>query len=91
MWNYPDLNTRMKVRAECARDPEWQAFIAQGGPLLLEMQSTIADADAVLADALTPWPAETQGTRDRRLAAGGPGQGVAPHLGRRRCNPNSCS
>ncbi len=41
MWNYPDVNTRMKVRAECARDPDWQAFIAQGGPLLLEMQSTL--------------------------------------------------
>jgi hypothetical protein len=41
MWNYPDLNTRMKVRAECARDREWQAFLAQGGSLLLEMQSTL--------------------------------------------------
>jgi hypothetical protein len=41
MWNYPDVNTRMNVRAECARDPDWQAFIAQGGPLLMEMQSTL--------------------------------------------------
>jgi hypothetical protein len=31
----------MKARAECARDPEWQAFLAQGGSMLLEMQSVL--------------------------------------------------
>jgi hypothetical protein len=41
LWNYPDVNARMKARAECARDPEWQAFVAQGSSLLLEMQSTL--------------------------------------------------
>lgn len=41
MWNYTDLNSRMKIRADCARDPEWQAFVAQGSSMLLEMQSTL--------------------------------------------------
>jgi NIPSNAP len=41
MWNYPDLNTRAKVRAEAFQDPQWKAFVAEGGPLLLEMQSVV--------------------------------------------------
>jgi NIPSNAP len=41
MWNYPDLNTRAKVRAEFQRDPEWQAFVAANTPKLLEMQSVL--------------------------------------------------
>jgi hypothetical protein len=41
LWSYPDLNTRAKVRAEVAGDPDWKKFVAEGGPLLLEMQSVI--------------------------------------------------
>ena len=41
MWNYPDLNTRVKVRAEFQRNPEWQAFVAANTPKLLEMQSVL--------------------------------------------------
>ena len=91
MWNYPDLTHAPRVRAEFQKDPEWQAFVAGNTPKPLEMQSGPVDADAVLADALTPWPAGNARHPDRGLAAREPGRGVAPRLGRRRCNPNSCS
>jgi hypothetical protein len=41
MWAYRDLNERAAVRAKLGKDPEWQAFLAKGTPLLAHMQSTI--------------------------------------------------
>lgn len=41
LWAYPDLNIRMKARAEAAGDPDWRAFLAEGGPMLAEMHSTL--------------------------------------------------
>jgi hypothetical protein len=41
MWNYPDLNTRAKVRSEFWPDPQWQAFVTENTPKLLEMQSVL--------------------------------------------------
>ena len=41
LWNYPDLNTRAKVRAEVGNDPAWKEFLGKSAPLLVEMQSTI--------------------------------------------------
>lgn len=41
LWAYPDLNIRMKARAEAAADPKWREFLRQGGPMLVEMQSTL--------------------------------------------------
>jgi hypothetical protein len=40
-WAYKDLNDRMRARSAALQDPEWQAFLAKGTPLLAEMQSTI--------------------------------------------------
>jgi len=47
MWAYPDLNERAAVRAKLGQDPEWQAFLAKGTPLLAHMQSTILIPTAV--------------------------------------------
>lgn len=41
IWAYPSLNHRAEVRAAAAADPDWQAFLAKGGPLLEEMDSII--------------------------------------------------
>lgn len=41
MWVYHDLNDRAAVRAKLKEDPEWQAFLAKGNPLLLEMKSVV--------------------------------------------------
>jgi NIPSNAP len=41
LWAYPSLNARAEARASAMKDPEWQAFIAKGTPLLEEMHSTI--------------------------------------------------
>ncbi len=41
LWAYPDLNSRMKARAEASGDPKWKEFLAKGAPMLVEMQSTL--------------------------------------------------
>jgi hypothetical protein len=41
IWAYRDLNHRAQVRADVAKDPEWQAFLKEAAPLLDEMHSTI--------------------------------------------------
>jgi hypothetical protein len=41
LWAYQDLNERAAVRGKVIQDPQWQAFLAQGYPLLLEMKSII--------------------------------------------------
>lgn len=39
LWAYPDYNARQSIRAEVAKDPEWQKFVAAGSPLLVTMNS----------------------------------------------------
>lgn len=39
LWAYPDFNARMAARSESGKDPEWQAFVKAGGPLLVTMNS----------------------------------------------------
>lgn len=41
LWAYPDLNIRMKARAEAAGDPQWREFLGKGGPMLAEMHNTL--------------------------------------------------
>jgi len=41
LWAYSDLGQRAEARAKALQDPEWKAFLAKGGPLLIEMQSVI--------------------------------------------------
>lgn len=41
LWAYNDLNHRAEVRAKVVQEPEWQAFLKRGYPLLAEMHSTI--------------------------------------------------
>ena len=41
IWAYESLNHRAEARAAAAADPDWQAFLAKGGPLLEEMDSLI--------------------------------------------------
>ncbi len=41
LWAFHDLNERAAVRGKAVQDPEWQAFLAKGLPLLLEMKSII--------------------------------------------------
>ena len=41
LWAYPDLNIRMKARAEAMGDPKWREFLREGGPMLAEMQSVL--------------------------------------------------
>ena len=41
LWAYADLNERAAVRGKAVQDPEWQAFLAKGYPLLLEMKSLV--------------------------------------------------
>ena len=46
MWGHRDLNDRAAVRAKLKEDPEWQAFLAKGNPLLLEMKSVVLNPTA---------------------------------------------
>ncbi len=41
LWVYRDLNDRAAVRAKAVQDPEWQAFLAKGYALLVEMKSIV--------------------------------------------------
>jgi NIPSNAP len=41
IWAYSSLNARAEARAAAMKDPEWQAFLGKGTPLLEEMHSTI--------------------------------------------------
>jgi len=41
IWSYPDLNARAEARAAAQGDPDWQAFLKVGGPLIEEMWSTV--------------------------------------------------
>ncbi len=41
LWAYNDLNHRVEVRARAGQDPEWQAFLKQGYPLLAHMESVV--------------------------------------------------
>jgi len=41
LWAYADLNHRAEVRAKTAHDPEWQAFLKKGYPLVAHMESTV--------------------------------------------------
>jgi hypothetical protein len=41
LWVYRDLNERAAVRAKTSQDPQWQAFLSKGYPLLVEMKSVI--------------------------------------------------
>ena len=41
MWNYPDVNARFATRAACAKDPDWQGFLASNGQYIAEMTSTL--------------------------------------------------
>ncbi len=41
IWAYPDLNTRQEARAASGKDPAWQEFLKQGGPLLDELHCSI--------------------------------------------------
>ncbi|HEV8441526.1 MAG TPA: NIPSNAP family protein [Methylomirabilota bacterium] len=46
LWAYRDLNERAAVRAKAIQDPEWQAFLAKGYPLLVEMKSIVMTPSA---------------------------------------------
>jgi hypothetical protein len=46
MWVYRDLNDRAAVRAKVKEDQEWQAFLAKGNALLLEMKSVVLNPTA---------------------------------------------
>lgn len=41
IWAYQDLNARAKARGDAVKDPEWQAFLKVGGPLLDEMNNLV--------------------------------------------------
>lgn len=41
LWVYPDVNTRLEIRAKVAADPEWGKFLPKSGPLMNEMNSTL--------------------------------------------------
>ena len=41
IWVYDDLNQRASARGALLQDPDWQAFVAKGSPLLADMQTTI--------------------------------------------------
>ena len=41
LWAYPDLNSRMKARAEASGDAKWKEFLGKGGSMLAEMHSTL--------------------------------------------------
>ncbi|MCP5156098.1 MAG: NIPSNAP family protein [Ectothiorhodospiraceae bacterium] len=41
LWAYPSLDARAETRGRVVQDPRWQAFLAESGPMLEEMHSTI--------------------------------------------------
>ena len=41
IWAFPSLNARAEARKNSLQEPDWQAFLVKGGPLLEEMHSTI--------------------------------------------------
>ena len=41
LWRYKNLEERFKARAAAMKDPEWQAYLAKGPPVLAEMHSTL--------------------------------------------------
>lgn len=41
IWAFPNLNARAEARSNSLKEPDWQAFLAKGSPLLEEMHSTI--------------------------------------------------
>lgn len=41
LWVYEGLDQRAAIRARVMQDPEWQAFLKVGAPLLVEMNSII--------------------------------------------------
>lgn len=41
MWNYSDLNARTAIRAKLGQDADWQAFVAKGANVIVEMHSTL--------------------------------------------------
>ena len=41
LWAYPDLNARAKARGDAVKDPDWQAFLKVGSPMLDEMNNLI--------------------------------------------------
>ncbi len=41
LWAYNDLSHRVEVRAKAVGDPEWQAFLKKGYPLLAHMESVV--------------------------------------------------
>ena len=41
MWVYDDLKQRAEARAECAKDPDWRAFLASAAGDLVEMSSIV--------------------------------------------------
>jgi hypothetical protein len=41
IWAYPDLNARQEARAGPGKEPAWQEFMKQGGPLLEELNCCI--------------------------------------------------
>ena len=41
LWAYADLNHRAEVRVKTVQDPEWQAFLKKGYPLVAHMESTV--------------------------------------------------
>jgi NIPSNAP protein len=47
LWAYADLTQRAEVRVKAAQDPEWQAFLKQGMPLLAHMESVVLNPTEV--------------------------------------------
>jgi NIPSNAP len=41
IWTYKDLNARATARSAAAADPDWQAFLKVGGPMIEEASSTL--------------------------------------------------
>jgi len=41
LWRYKNLQERFEARAAAMKDPDWQAYLAKGPPLLAEMHSTL--------------------------------------------------
>ena len=41
LWRYKNLEERFKARGDAMKDPDWQAYLAKGPPLLAEMHSTL--------------------------------------------------
>lgn len=41
LWNYPSVDQRLKIRAEVAKDPGWQEFLAKGAGLIEAMHASL--------------------------------------------------